>query len=361
MVNILGHTVDIPFVQNPWTNSNQGSVPILQNPFNGKANPFDVNSMGNAGFFPSVVSKPQSTAPPPPPGPHNQEVPSGSYSSSVSSSGGSSASSYDPAALAYYDDQIGQVNSALGRLGNQRNIGNQNINSQYNAALNKLLGQNAAAERDYGTSRQNTIDDNVTARAKVDDTVAKQSAGLRRLLGNSSSAALFAAPLAVARQGNTQLGDIQTAYSRNLGSLDTANEDRKRAFQDNQTDLNNQAQIQRNSLQASLAEKEAQLLDQMSQLQIQKAQANGQTYNAARAATQGNNDRVNALLAQIDSLGLNPSIAAKGDLKFSAPDLAQYQTSDINVTPGATPTQAAAGQFYNLLGLDGDQRKQQLF
>jgi len=284
---------------------------------------------------------------------------SGAYSSS--GGGGSSASSYDPAALAYYDDQLGQVNSALGRIGSQRDIGNQNINSQYNAALNKLLGQNAAAQRDYNTTKQRTIDDNVTARAKVDDTVAKQSAGLRRLLGNSSSAALYAAPLAVARQGNTQLGDIQTGYSRNLQNLDTADEDRKRSFQDSQTDLNSQAQIQRNSLQASLAEKEAQLLDQMSQLQLQKAQAQGQTYDAARAATQGNNARVNALLAQIDSLGLNPTIAAKNDLKFTAPELAQYQTSDINVTPGASPVQSAAGQFYNLLGLGDDQRKQQTF
>lgn len=309
---------------------------------------------GGFGATPSVkpISIPQRE-------PASQDPNSGAYSSSASSSGGSSASAYDPAALAYYDDQIGQVNSALGRIGNQRGIGNQNIDSQYNAALNKLLGQNAAAERDYGTNRQQTIDDNVTARAKVDDNVAKQSAGLRRLLGNSSSAALFAAPLAVARQGNTQLGDIQTTYGRNLGALDTANEDRKRAFADSQTDLGNQATVQRNSLQAGLAEREAQLLDQLSQLQLSKAQAAGQSYDAARAATQGNNDRVNSLLAQIDQLGLNPTIAAKNDLKFAAPNLAQYSTSDINVTPGASPVQNAAGQFYSLLGLDGDQRKQQ--
>jgi len=346
MANLFGTEIDIPFIQNPFTNPNQGKIAVLQKDWNGWVVPPPAQPQQNPQINDLGTSQPQGN--------------SGQYQS-TSSSGGSSrgvaARSVDPAAMAYYQDQINQVNGALGRIGNQRNIGNQNIDSSYNAAFNKLVGQNAAAERDYGVKRQGTIDDNVAARAKVDQNVSRQSAGLRRLLGNSSSAALFAAPRAVANEGNTQLGDIQTAYSRNLQGLDTANEDRKRNFQDQSSDLQTQTQIQRNALQSALAEKEAGLIDQLSQLQLQKSQAAGQDYNAARAATQGNNARVNALLAQIDQLGLNPSIAAKGDLRFNAPDLAQYNTSNIDVS-AASPAQAQAGQFYNLLGLGDDKRKQ---
>lgn len=357
MANLFGAEIDIPFVQNPFTNKNQGAIPIFQNPFAGSK-----GYTGVAGFNPTIVgvnpSNKTNSGPVKNASQDQHQPPTGPYGGTYSSSGGGSAAGVaDPAVVAYYEDQINQANSALGRIGNQRTIGNQNINSSYNAALNKLLGQNAAAERDFGTNKQRTIDDNVAARAKVDENVSRQSAGLRRLLGQNSSAAEFAAPLAVARQGNTQLGDIQTTYGRNLQTLDTANEDRKRQFTDSQTDLGNQAQIQRNQLEAGLAEREASLLDELSNLQVQKAQANGQTYAQARSATQANNSRVNSLLAQIDQLGLNPQIAAKSDLKFVAPELSQYSTSDIGVTSGASPAQTAAGQFYNLLGLD-DRRNQ---
>lgn len=363
MANIFGLEVDIPFVQNPFTNKNQGVIPGIQNPFAGSKTPFIGG--GVAGFSPTIVGRASTTNTQAPVGQRlGAEVPTdnspGPYQGTYQSSGGgggSAAGVADPAVARYYEDQINQVNSAIGRLGNQRSIGNQNIDSQYNSALNKLLGQNAAAERDYSTGRQRTIDDNVTARAKVDDTVARQSAGLRRLLGQNSSAAQFAAPLAVAKQGTEQLANIQTGYSRNLQSLDTANEDRKRQFEDTRGDIDSQARIQRNQLEAGLAEREASLLDELSNLQVQKAQSNGQTYDAARALTQGNNNRVNSLLAQIDQLGLNPTIAAKQNIQFSAPELAQYQTSDINVAPGQSPAQTAAGQYYGLLGLD-DRRKQ---
>lgn len=276
-----------------------------------------------------------------------------SYDSYAAGGGGGGYGAADPAAAAYYEDQIRQAENALGRIGSQRDIGFSNIDSSYNSALNKLLGQNSAAERDYGVNKQRTTEDNVTARSRVDQDVARKSQSLRRLLGDNSSAGQFAAPLAVAKQGSQQLGDIQTSYSRNLQNLDTANEDRKRRFGESRSDLDNQRTINRNNLESGLKQREAEILDQIGGLNVQKAQARGQNYLQARGTAQGYADRVNSILSQIDQLGRNPSIATK-DVAFTAPELAQYNTTDIGFT-GGTPEQTAAGPYFGLLV--GDERR----
>jgi len=284
----------------------------------------------------------------------------GSTSSTGSSGGaGRVATSYDPAALAYYDDQETLARQALDRLNAQRGIGLGNVQNSYNSALNSLLGSNAQAERDAGLTKQRTIDDNVTARANVDQTVARQAQGLRRLLGNSSSAAQYAAPLAVAQQGNKQQGAIQTSFGRNLQNIDIADEDRKRAFGSAQEDLTNQRTQQENALNAGLLQNEAQINEQLSSIALQRAQARGQNYAQARGALTPFNDRVSTLLAQIDQLGANPAITAK-NVAFTAPTLDAYNTSGIAVAQGQTPAQAAAGQYANLLNQD-DERRRKLF
>jgi len=279
---------------------------------------------------------------------------SGSDSPTYSAAARGSGVSYDPSVVAYYDDQETAARQALDRLNAQRGIGQGNIAGSYQSALNSLLSSNGQAERDAGITKQRTIDDNVAARSTVDQTVARQAQGLRRLLGNSSSAAQFAAPLAVARQGNQQQGAIQTSFGRNLQNIDIADEDRKRAFGSAQEDLNRQRTAQENQLNAGLLQTEAGLNETLSNIALQKAQARGQNYAQARGVLTPYNDRVSSLLSQIDQLGANPAIAAK-NVAFTAPSLDQYNTSGIKVAQGQTPAQQSAGQYFNIFG--EDQRK----
>jgi len=272
--------------------------------------------------------------------------------SSQLSAGG--AASFDPAAIAYYNDQEAQARQAIDRLNAQRGIGQGNIAGAYQSALDNLLGSNSQAERDAGLTKQRTIDDNVAARSNVDQTVSRQAQGLRRLLGNSSSAAQFAAPLAVARQGNQQQGAIQTSFGRNLQNIDIADEDRKKAFGSAQEDLGRQRTVQENQLNAGLLQTEAGLNETLSNIALQRAQAQGQNYAQARGSIAPFNDRVSSLLSQIDQLGANPAIAAK-NVAFTAPTLDQYNTSGIKVAQGQTPAQRTAGQYFNIFG--DDQRK----
>jgi hypothetical protein len=282
---------------------------------------------------------------------------SGGTATRAVSGGGVGGGAYDPAAAQYYEDQINQVNAALSRIGAQRDIGRGNILSSYNEALNSLTGQNSQALRDAGITRQRAIDDNVRARADIDANVARQSQSLRRLLGNSSSAANFAAPLAVAQAGNQQQGVVQTAYGRNLQGLDIADEDRRRAYQEAQRDLTRQRTQSESALEAGLLQNEAQLNETLGGLNLQRAQSQGQNYSQARSASLGYTDRVNNILSQIDQLGRNPSIRAR-QVNYTAPNLEQYSTAPISAALGQqSPANAAAGQYSYLLG---DERRRRM-
>jgi len=371
MANFLGNLVDFAATVNPL-----GAAGNLYSRATGNANPFEFGlseSIGGGKTFASGrqanegLGAPGQIGAPAPnlvsgyspleraPGVVNGTVIDGK---TVVSAGGG-GSSYDPAAIQYYNDQEAQARQAIARLNAQRGIGLGNIQGAYQSAYDTLLGSNAQAERDAGLTRQRTVDDNVTARANVDQTVSRQAQGLRRLLGNSSSAAQFAAPLAVARQGNQQQGAIQTTFGRNLQNIDIADDDRKKAFGSAQEDLTRQRTMQENTLNSGLLNTEAQLNESLSGIALQRAQAQGQNYAQARGALTPYNDRVSSLLSQIDQLGANPAISAR-NVNFTAPTLDAYNTSGIAVGQGQNPAQAQAGQYANLLNLE-DRKKRILF
>ena len=73
----------------------------------------------------------------------------------------------DPQAQAYYDQQIGNVNSAIGRLDNQATIGHQNVLDSYNTAYNTLIGQKASTDTTYQNSKNTTGQDNVIVKNNI--------------------------------------------------------------------------------------------------------------------------------------------------------------------------------------------------
>jgi hypothetical protein len=283
-----------------------------------------------------------------------------------SGGGGGGAGGFDPAALAYYDDQEKLAKSGLDRLGKQKGIGYSNIDNSFNAAFNRLLGEKAVATRDYGLSKNRTIEDNRNSRDSIERGVQTQSASLKRLLGSmgagNSSAAEVLAPYAVAKQGNQQLGDVQTRFGRNLQSLDLAKEDTEREFSSQQGDLNLQRSQKRNEFDAGLAQQEAGILEQLSNIALQRQQAKGQNYAQARSAMGNYSDRINALLGRVDSLGKQYAspITRQKSLQFAAPELSNYDTAGISLGD-ARPNDALSqvtNPFFQLLGNDDERRRE---
>lgn len=256
-------------------------------------------------------------------------------------SGGNGASTpaYDPVELGLIDNQIGTVNSGIGRIGDQRVIGMDNILNSYIEAQNALNDQRGRAQRDYQTNKDQTGQDFTNTRSNIRSQAGQQFTGLQRLLGSMgsgrSSAAQVLAPFAVGREAATRFGDVEQDFQRNQGYLDTANQDSEDQYSSYLKQIARDRDLKKNELNAGLAENEAGLQDQLAGLQLQKQQLLGGSLDNVLAAIQPYQSRVQSLLSQIDNYGrqYKNSVKATGEVKFARPDLDAYDYSQFS-----TPT-----------------------
>ncbi len=247
-----------------------------------------------------------------------------------------SGSNYNPQTAALYDNQIGTAQSALGRIGNQRQIGYDNIENSYTESLNKLGVDRGIAERDYNLQKDRTGQDFTNTRANIRADAGNQFGSIQRLLGSKgagrSSAAQILAPFAVGREAASRFGTVQDQFGRNQQSLDTNWMDTTRNFDEYGQDLNTQREQKRRELEQGINSNEASLQDQIAQLTLSKANALGTPLQTALQAIAPQQSRIQELLSSIDNLGRNyqGAVQAKGQVKFAAPELAQYNYSQFN-------------------------------
>lgn len=214
--------------------------------------------------------------------------------------------------------ELAAIQSQLDRLPNQTDIGKQNILDAYQAAYNTLTNQQGQAARDFGTNKDQTVQDNVAAKTAIDTGVNQTLTGAQRLLGSrgagNSSAATVAAPYAAGQAGAAQRGEVQNTFGRNMGALDTANNDANEQFTEAFGSLGAQRDNNLATLQQKADEARANLL-------LLKGGADPTT-----AAD------VNNLGSQIDSLGATTTYTPPV-INYAAPNLATYTP-----TPAAAPT-----------------------
>ncbi len=256
---------------------------------------------------------------------------------------------------AYWNDQLQNADTQIGRLDKQQSTGESNIDAAYNSAYGRLTGDKARTQRDYNTTRQRTIDENISAKGEIDTSVRNTANGLQRLLGSrgagASSAAQILAPYAAAVQGSEQRGQVQKAFGQNLQGLDTSWKDYEDDWNTSVADLGTQRDNNKSQLLSGIAQTRADLLEAKSNAEVARAQAGGAGYSEARGARVPYTQKINDLLAQIDSYGATKSFTPKTDA-YKAPELASY-TYDRYAAPsaGVNPNAAAnAGAYWTLLG-----------
>jgi hypothetical protein len=280
--------------------------------------------------------------------------------------GGGGSSTYDPETLALYDYQINNANSALGRLTNQRDIGYSNIDNSYNESLNKLAVDRGTAERDYNLRVTDNTRDYADTRANLRANAGQQYSAVQRLLGSAgagrSSAAQILAPFAVGREAASRFGQVQDQFGKNSRNLDTSWGDTTRQYDEFGQDLQTQRDAKRRELDSGLSQNEASIRDQIAQLSLQRASAAGTPLQTALQTLQPQQSRINELLTQIDNLGRNyqGSVQAKGQVKFAAPELAQYNYSRFaapEVQQAVDPTADYVNPFFSLIQNADKERK----
>jgi hypothetical protein len=243
-------------------------------------------------------------------------------------------------ALFGIDSGLTSANDAMGRLGQQEQIGNGNIDNEYQAAINQLMGSNAVAQRNYDTSRTGQVNDYL---AKQSDNAMQGRTWLdsaRRTLGaqgaGSGSAARYNLPYEAQQQIAQGNATAQATNNKNLVALDTNWADTEDKFKNAQADVARQRDQGHNDLQSKIADQKATLLSTIAQLTGQKTIANGGDYKAAQAAAQGYTSQIPALLDRINSLSATPHIQAQ-QVTTTAPTLADYNYARPQAAP--TPTQ----------------------
>ncbi len=265
---------------------------------------------------------------------------------------------------AYWDDQIGQADSMLARLTNQRNIGYGNIDSSYNAGKQSLTNSRASAENQYKTTTSRAVRDNVQAKDTIGTQVGKQLTGLQRLLGargaGQGSAAKILAPYSVGQQGNQRLSQVQQAYGDNMDDLQTNWGNTENQFTESFGQLDNDRNQKRRDLEARLAEKEAGLLETKGSAAQARSQAGGANYRTARAARQPYQSRIQQLLGDIDNLSANTSFQPK-QVQYRDPTLRGYDYQQFGGNRLNTPTGTPTGPFANLIPQGSDEERKRQF
>jgi hypothetical protein len=267
----------------------------------------------------------------------------------------------------WYDDQANNLNGQIGRLDGQQATGLGNIDSSYNTQYNRLGEQKAMGERNYNTSRDQTIQGYTNTRNGVMSQTNAHMSALQRLLGmngaGNSSAAYDAVPYAATMVGSQALGQAQQTYGNNLGALDTNWQDTQRQYSNSLSDLGDQKFQQQQGLKSSIASTRAGLLEKIAEATRQRELAKGGGYEQAKAAANPYMEQVNSLLSQMTQLGnqyQNPVMQAK-DVHYAAPNLGQYSLGQGMSGPQNPSLQTPEGSGANplLTGLLGQKERDQ--
>lgn len=251
----------------------------------------------------------------------------------------------------FYGSLAGQIDTQLGLLPQQQQIGTDNINKTYDSALGTLTNQQAADQLQYNTTRNNTQQDNVVAKNNIDNGVRTQLTGIQRLLGSvgagNSSAANVLAPYAAGALGNQQRGAEQTAYGRNINALDTGWDQTQNQYNNAIGQTNADKQNALNQLLSGIDSTKSQLLNQKNQYLAYS----GQPIDPAASA------QVNNLANQVTQLGAQQVYNAP-KVSYATPTLADYNVDQAPAPslsgPNPNLTQNL-GAYYTLLG--GAQQK----
>jgi hypothetical protein len=259
----------------------------------------------------------------------NAQAPAAATSDASSYGGYGSLSEQQAAENAKLSIQQGlsSANDAVGRLDNQAKIGDENINRDYEGAIQQLTGQKTIAQRDYSTSRTGQVNEYIGKKEANNNDARSYLLGVRRKLGaegaGGGSAARYNAPHEAQVMNTSANASAQGTNNKNLIALDTNWADTQDKFKNAESDAGRQKEQGHNDLLSKIANQRATLLNTIAQLTGQLNIANGGDYKSALAASQAYSGQIPGILNQIDALAATPKITPMA-VTANAPSLEGY-------------------------------------
>ena len=237
-------------------------------------------------------------------------------------------------AIAKYDDEIAQANSAIGRLGGQEAVGIANAGKAKDRAWQENENSFNESTGRYNMNTKDAIDNIKKTRDQIESDTATKVRSAKGILAaggaGDSSFAKTVAPYEIAKDASKQQGEAQDAYAKNRRDMDVNYFAVKNAYNKNKDDIQSEYDNRVNSVKQKIAQSRAELLDRVRSANVGKQTANGSSMAAAIASQQGTRDQINRLGTEIDELGRDRSIPIQ-KVDWKAPDLATYDPKDVTV------------------------------
>ena len=237
-------------------------------------------------------------------------------------------------AIAKYDDEIAQANSAINRLGGQEAVGIANAGKAKDRAWQENENSFNESTGRYNMNTKDAIDNIKKTRDQIESDTATKVRSAKGILAaggaGDSSFAKTVAPYEIAKAASKQQGEAQDAYAKNRRDMDVNYFAVKNAYNKNKDDIQSEYDNRVNSVKQKIAQSRAELLDRVRSANVGKQTANGSSMAAAIASQQGTRDQINRLGTEIDELGRDRSIPIQ-KVDWRAPDLATYDPKDVTV------------------------------
>ena len=237
-------------------------------------------------------------------------------------------------AIAKYDDEINQANSAINRLGGQEAVGIANAGKAKDRAWQENENSFNESTGRYNMNTKDAIDNIKKTRDQIESDTATKVRSAKGILAaggaGDSSFAKTVAPYEIAKAASKQQGEAQDAYAKNRRDMDVNYFAVKNAYNKNKNDIQSEYDNRVNSVKQKVAQSRAELLDRIRSANVGKQTANGSSMAAAIASQQGTRDQINRLGTEIDELGRDRSIPIQ-KVDWKAPDLATYDPKDVTV------------------------------
>jgi len=253
------------------------------------------------------------------------------YNNGYSGGGGGAAQtpSYNPADLAYLDDQQSRLERQLGRTNTYLTQGLAELMDSYNKSRTSANQQRGRELENLGLQREDTTRKKDSTLDRVNTGARTLADSLRRKIGmasgSGSSAYQIAAPGAVARQASEQRGDVMEDFGTNFRNLDLterrANEDYNSLFESLEADKKNRER----ALRQGIEEQRMGVDQSLAELARQRALVQGGGYDQVKQAMSKYTDRMSARESAIDSLFNKYRTVGKFQpVKVNMPQLRDY-------------------------------------
>jgi len=281
---------------------------------------------------------------------------SGNYYGGSGGARGGSAASYNPADIAYLDDQMARLQRQHGSADTALNNGLTQLQDSYGREVQGATTRQNQAMQDFTTKETDTIRAKDSALTRTNENARTLAEGLRRRLGlasgSGSSAFQFAAPGAVAKMATENRTGVLENFGTNFRDLNTARDRTKTQFEQMLEDLAAQKKTRESDFRSGILEKKSTIDGSLAEVARQKALALGGGYTQAKAAMAPFVSQIDSRQAEIDGLFnkfRTPFVQKAVDT--SMPTLRDYMVDRANIKAGQPGPQDPTAPYKNPFGI----------